>query len=302
MVNMQVNIGSLVMKNPITNCSGTFESGKPYADFVDVAALGAVTAKGMSNEPWQGNETPRMAEIFGGMINCIGLQNDGVDAWIEDDYVWLKQKGATIIANVVGRDTAGYLEVIEKLESVDVDAYEVNISCPNVSCGGASLGANPSAASEVVRKCRELTKRPMSVKLTPNVTDITEVARAVEEAGADGLSLINSVQGMAIDAKTRKPKISRVIGGMAGPCLKPIALRCVWQCFNAVDIPIIGMGGITSGEDAAEFMLAGATAVGIGYSNFIDPFSTTRVIKELEDFCVQSGVRDVKELIGGLKC
>lgn len=302
MVNMQVNIGSLVMKNPITNCSGTFESGKPYADFVDVAALGAVTAKGMSNEPWQGNETPRMAEIFGGMINCIGLQNDGVDAWIEDDYVWLKQKGATIIANVVGRDTAGYLEVIEKLESVDVDAYEVNISCPNVSCGGASLGANPSAASEVVRKCRELTKRPMSVKLTPNVTDITEVARAVEEAGADGLSLINSVQGMAIDAKTRKPKISRVIGGMAGPCLKPIALKCVWQCFNAVDIPIIGMGGITSGEDAAEFMLAGATAVGIGYSNFIDPFSTTRVIKELEDFCVQSGVRDVKELIGGLKC
>ncbi len=302
MVNMQVKIGELVMKNPVTNCSGTFESGKPYADFVDVARLGAVTAKGMSNEPWQGNETPRMAEIFGGMINCIGLQNDGVDAWIRDDYVWLKQKGATIIANVVGKDTSGYLEVIEKLETVDVDAYEVNISCPNVSCGGASLGANPSAAAEVVAKCREITNRTMSVKLTPNVTDITEVARAVEAAGADALSLINSVQGMAIDARSRRPKISRVIGGMAGPCLKPIALKCVYQCAQAVNIPIIGMGGIVCGEDAVEFMLAGASAVGIGYSNFLDPMSTTRIIDELEQFCVEEGVDDVNELVGGLIC
>ena len=302
MVKMQVNVGGLVMKNPITNCSGTFESGKPYSDFVDVAALGAVTAKGMSDEPWAGNDTPRMTEIFGGMINCIGLQNDGVDAWIKDDYAWLKEKGATIIANVVGKDTAGYLKVIERLESVDVDAYEVNISCPNVSCGGSSLGADPVAAGDVVAQCRELTNRPMSVKLTPNVTDITEVAKAVEGAGTDALSLINSVQGMAIDARTKTPKISRVIGGMAGPCLKPIALKCVWQCHNAVNIPIIGMGGITTGEDAAEFMLAGASAVGIGYSNFIDPFSTTRIISELEAFCEETGVSDVNELIGALRC
>ena len=302
MVRMQVNIGGLIMKNPITNCSGTFESGQPYEDFVDVAALGAITAKGMSDEPWAGNDAPRMAEIFGGMINCIGLQNDGVDAWIKTDYPWLKEKGATIIANVVGRDTSGYLRVIERLETVDVDAYEINISCPNVSCGGASLGANPNAAAEVVAECRKLTNRPMSVKLTPNVTDITEVARSVEAAGADALSLINSVQGMAIDAKTRKPKISRIIGGMAGPCLKPIALKCVWQCHNAVKIPIIGMGGITTGEDAAEFMLAGATAVGIGYSNFIDPYSTTRIISELEQFCKDNGISDVNELIGGLQC
>ena len=301
MVDMSVNVGGLAMKNPVTNCSGTFESGRQYSDFVDVEKLGAVTAKGMSPEPWQGNDTPRMCEITAGMINCIGLQNDGVDMWIANEYPWLKGHGATIISNVCGHSTEEYVQVVEKLEDVLVDAYEINISCPNVSCGGASLGTDPIAAAEVVSECRKKTYRPMSVKLTPNVTDITEIARAVKDAGADALSLINSVQGMAIDAKTRRPKISRVIGGMAGPCLKPIALKCVHQCYQATKMPIIGMGGICTGEDAAEFMLAGATAVGIGFSNFLDPTSTVRVINELEEFCNEQGVTKVTELIGALE-
>ena len=300
MVDMSVNVGGLVMKNPVTNCSGTFESGKPYSDFVDVAKLGAVTAKGMSPVPWQGNETPRMCEITGGMINCIGLQNDGVEAWIEGDYVWLKEKGATIIANVCGHTKEEYVQVVERLEDVQVDAYEINISCPNVSCGGASLGTIPEAAAEVIYACRKVATKPMSAKLTPNVTDITTIAKAVQDAGADALSVINSVQGMAIDAKTRKPKISRVIGGMAGPCLKPIALKCVHQCYQATKMPIIGMGGICTGEDAVEFMLAGAAAVGIGFSNFLDPTSTTRIISEIEAFCEEQGVSNVRELTGAL--
>lgn len=301
MVDMSVNVGGLKMKNPVTNCSGTFESGKPYADFVDVSKLGAVTAKGMSPVPWQGNDTPRMCEIDGGMINCIGLQNDGVEAWIKGDYVWLKEKGATIIANVCGHDLSEYVEVITRLEDVDVDAYEVNISCPNVSCGGASLGTDPKAASEVIAACRKVTGKPMSAKLTPNVTDITTVAKAVQEAGADALSVINSVQGMAIDAKTRTPKISRVIGGMAGPCLKPIALKCVYQCWQATKMPIIGMGGICTGEDAVEFLLAGASAVGIGFSNFLDPTSTLRIVSEIEDYCEEQGVKKVSDLTGALQ-
>ena len=300
MVNMSVNVGGLEMKNPVTNCSGTFESGKPYADFVDVSRLGAVTAKGMSPVPWQGNDTPRMCEITGGMINCIGLQNDGVEAWIKNDYPWLKDNGATIIANVCGHTLEEYVQVVERLEEVAVDAYEINISCPNVACGGASLGTDPKAASEVISACRKKTYRPLSAKLTPNVTDITEIAKAVQDAGADALSLINSVQGMAIDAKTRKPKISRVIGGMAGPCLKPIALKCVHQCYQATKMPIIGMGGICTGEDAVEFMLAGASAVGIGFSNFLDPTSTLRVIDEIEAFCEEQGVAKVSDLTGAL--
>ena len=302
MVDLRVNVGGLEMKNPVTNCSGTFESGRPYSDFVDVGALGAVTAKGMSPVAWQGNDTPRMCEITAGMINCIGLQNDGVEAWIENELPWLKEKGATIIANVCGHSLEEYVSVIERLEDVEVDAYEVNISCPNVSCGGASLGTDPVAASEVIGACRKATKRPMSAKLTPNVTDITLIAKAVQDAGADALSLINSVQGMAIDAKTRRPKISRVIGGMAGPCLKPIALKCVHQCYQATKMPIIGMGGISTGEDAVEFMLAGAAAVGIGFSNFIDPTSTTRIISEIEQFCEDEGVKKVSDLTGALIC
>lgn len=302
MVDMTVNVGGLKMKNPVTNCSGTFESGKPYSDFVDVASLGAVTAKGMSPVAWEGNPTPRMCEITEGMINCIGLQNDGVEAWIESDYPWLKNKGATIIANVCGHSTDEYVYVIKRLEEVEVDAYEVNISCPNVSCGGASIGCDPKAAFDVICACRDVTKRPMSVKLTPNVTDITVIAKAVKEAGADALSLINSVQGMAVDAKTRRPKISRVIGGMAGPCLKPIAIKCVYQCYQATKMPIIGMGGISTGEDAIEFMLAGASAVGIGFSNFVDPTSTVRIISEIEQFCEDEGVGAVSDLIGGLIC
>ena len=288
------------MKNPVTNCAGTFESGRPYEDFVDVGDLGAVTTKGMSLVPWEGNETPRLAEIDSGMINCIGLQNDGVERWLEVDYPWLKKHSATIIANIVGKTESEYVRMVERLNETDIDAFEINISCPNVDCGGSAIAADSKMSASVVSKCRAKTNKTMSVKLSPNVTDITLIAKSVEDVGADALSLINSVQGMAIDAKTRKPKISRIIGGMAGPALKPIALKCVYQCYRATNLPIIGMGGIMTGEDAIEFMLAGASAVGVGYANFIEPHSTVRIIHEIEDYCEREGVLSVSDLVGEL--
>ncbi len=300
MVDLSTKIGSLTLKNPVTNCAGTFESGRPYEDFVNVGDLGAVTTKGMSLEPWEGNETPRLAEIEAGMINCIGLQNDGIEKWLEVDFPWLKERNATIIANVVGKTETEYVEIVERLNEVDIDAFEINISCPNVDCRGAAIAVDALKARSVISKCRKMTDKPMSVKLSPNVTDITLIAKSVEEAGADALSLINSVQGMAIDAKTRKPKISRIIGGMAGPALKPIALKCVYQCHLATCLPIIGMGGIMTGIDAIEFILAGASAVGVGYANFIDSFSTVRIIREIEDYCIENGISSVSELIGKL--
>lgn len=301
MVDMSINLGGLVLKNPVTNCSGTFESGKPYADFVDVSKMGAVTCKGMSYLPWEGNPAPRMAEIEGGMLNCIGLQNDGVEKWIRDDYVWLKEQSATIIANIVGKKATDYCDMISRLEQVDVDAYEINISCPNVDCGGASLASSEQSTFDVVNMCRKLTKRPMSVKLNPNVTNIAKIAIAAKDAGADILSLVNSVQGMAIDIKTRTPKLSNVIGGMAGPCMKPIALKCVYQCYQATRLPIIGMGGIMSGEDAIEFMLAGASAIGVGFANFIDPTSCLRIASEIEKYCIDNGIDKVSKLTGALQ-
>ncbi len=302
MVDLSVNIGSLNLKNPVMNCAGTFESGKPYSDFVDVSKLGAVVTKGMSLEPWEGNPAPRMAEICGGMLNCIGLQNPGVDAWIENDYPWLKEKGAKIITNIVGKNRGEYISVIEKLEDLDIDAYEVNISCPNVSCGGSSFASDAKLASDVVSACRKATSRTMSVKLSPNVTDIAEIARAVEASGADALTLINSVSGMAIDIESRKPMLSNITGGMAGPAIKPIALKCVYQVHKVLSIPIIGLGGIMTGEDALEFMLAGASAVGVGFANFLDPTSTVRVIDEIETWCETHDVERVSDLIGALQC
>ena len=302
-VQMKVNLGGLVMKNPVTTASGTFASGHEYADFIDVAALGAVTTKGVSLNGWEGNAAPRIAETPSGMLNSIGLQNPGVEVLKNRDLPWLKEYNATVIVNVSGHSLEEYAAVIDALEqSNNVDAYELNISCPNVDCGGMTFGTDPAMASSVVKECRDRTKRPLIVKLTPNVTDITEIAKAVESAGADAVSLINTLLGMAIDASTRKPVLARVVGGLSGPAVKPVALRMVWQVHQAVSIPILGMGGITSGIDAIEFMLAGATAVAVGTANFSNPRSTIDVINGIESYCEQYGVTDVNELIGALSC
>ncbi|HIT45885.1 MAG TPA: dihydroorotate dehydrogenase [Candidatus Aphodovivens excrementavium] len=301
-VAMQVNLGGLTMKNPVTTASGTFAAGREYSAFVDVSALGAVTTKGVSLHGWEGNASPRIAETPSGMLNSIGLQNPGVDHLKEVELPWLASQGATTIVNVSGHSFGEYVAVIEALEEAPVDAYEVNISCPNVDAGGMTIGTDPASVTEVVQRCREATERPLIVKLTPNVTDITEIARAAEAAGADALSLINTLMGMAIDAERRKPLLARVVGGFSGPAVKPVALRLVWECHKAVKIPLLGMGGIASGVDAVEFMLAGATAVAVGTANFYNPTATVEVIAGIADYCERHGVSDVNELIGALEC
>lgn len=302
-VTMQVNLGGLLMKNPVTTASGTFASGHEYADFIDVSALGALTTKGVSLHGWAGNDAPRIAETPSGMLNSIGLQNPGVEVLKQRDLPWLKNEQATVIVNVSGHSLEEYVAVVEALEaSPEVDAYELNISCPNVDCGGMTFGTDPAMASSVVAECRKRTKRPLIVKLTPNVTDITEIAKAVEAAGADAVSLINTLLGMAIDTKTRKPILARVVGGLSGPAVKPVALRMVWQVHNAINVPILGMGGITTGLDAVEFMLAGATAVAVGTANFMNPRATIEVIKGIESYCQEQGIDDVNQLIGALEC
>lgn len=302
-VKLEVNLGGLAMANPVTTASGTFAAGREYSDFVDVASLGAVTTKGVSLNGWEGNDSPRIAETPSGMLNSIGLQNPGVAHLMERDLPWLAQAEARTIVNVSGHSFREYVDVIEALEESDaVDAYEVNISCPNVDAGGMTIGTDPVSVEEVVGLCRAATKRPLIVKLTPNVTDICEIARAAESAGADGLSLINTLLGMAIDARRRKPVLARAVGGLSGPAVKPVALRMVWQVHQAVALPLLGMGGICTGEDAVEFMLAGATAVAVGTANFMEPAATVDVIDGIIDYCEQQGVSDVNELIGGLQC
>ena len=301
-VNLAVNLGGLPMKNPVTVGSGTFGAGMEYADFVDVAALGAVTTKGVSLNGWEGNATPRIAETASGLLNSIGLQNPGVAHLKEVELPWLAAQGATAMVNVSGHSFDEYVAVIEALEDAPVAAYEVNISCPNVDAGGMTMGCHVPSVEKVVRLCRAATKRPLIVKLTPNVTDITEIARAAEAAGADGVSLINTLLGMAIDARTRRPQLARVVGGYSGPAVKPVALRMVWQVANAVSVPVLGMGGVSCGTDAVEFMLAGATAVAVGTANFANPTATVDVIDGIIDYCEQYSVTDVNELIGALEC
>lgn len=301
-VNLNVNLGGLAMKNPVTTASGTFAAGMEYNDFVDVAALGAVTTKGVSLNGWEGNASPRIAETASGMLNSIGLQNPGVGHLMDEELPWLHAQGATTIVNVSGHSFDEYTSVIEALEQAPVDAYEVNISCPNVDAGGMTIGTDPASVVKVVSLCRAATKRPLIVKLTPNVTDITEIAKAAQEGGADAISLINTLMGMAIDAERARPQLARVVGGFSGPAIKPVALRCVWQCHNAVNIPLLGMGGITCGTDAVEFMLAGASSVAVGTANFVNPFATIDVIDGIADYCERHGVSDVNELIGALKC
>lgn len=301
-VNLVVNLGGLTMKNPVTTASGTFAAGMEYSDFVDVSALGAVTTKGVSLNGWEGNASPRITEVPSGMLNSIGLQNPGVAHLKSEELPWLREQGATTIVNVSGHSFDEYVQVIEALEDAPVDAYEVNISCPNVDAGGMTLGTHIPSVEKVVSLCREATSRPLIVKLTPNVTDITEIARAAEASGADAISLINTLLGMAIDVKRRRPVLARVVGGFSGPAVKPVALRMVWQCSKAVSVPILGMGGVTTGTDAVEFMLAGATAVAVGTANFMNPQATVDVIDGIIDYCEEQGVNDVNDLIGALEC
>lgn len=301
-VNLAVNLGGLAMKNPITTASGTFAAGMEYSDFIDVSALGAVTTKGVSLNGWEGNASPRIAEVPSGMLNSIGLQNPGVAHLKSEELPWLREQGATTIVNVSGHSFDEYVQVIEAFEDAPVDAYEVNISCPNVDAGGMTLGTHVPSVEKVVSLCREATSRPLIVKLTPNVTDITEIARAAEASGADAISLINTLLGMAIDVKRRRPVLARVVGGFSGPAVKPVALRMVWQCSKAVSVPILGMGGVTTGTDAVEFMLAGATAVAVGTANFMNPQATVAVIDGIIDYCEEQGVNDVNDLIGALEC
>ncbi len=302
-VNMAINLGGLAMKNPVTTGSGTFGSGMQFADFLDVSKLGAVTTKGVSSVPWAGGPMPRLAETPSGMLNAIGLQNPGVDAFLAKDLPWLAEQGATVIVNVCGHSVSEYVDCLEKLGTSDVpDAFEINLSCPNVDAGGMAIGTDPVMVGTAVKACRAMTDKPLIIKLTPNVTDITTIAKAAEAAGADAVSLINTLLGMAVDIHTRRPLLARVTGGLSGPAIKPVALAKVWQTSKAVSIPILGMGGISTGEDAVEFMLAGATAVSVGTANFVNPRATIDVINGIRAYCESQGIEDVNELIGALKC
>ena len=301
-LNLQVNVGGLEMKNPITCASGTFGYGKEYSQFFDVSCLGAITTKGVSAQKWEGNPTPRIAKTPAGMLNSIGLQNPGVEEFSKHALGWLENQDTKVIVNVSGHSEKEYVEVIEALEQEKaVDAYEINISCPNVDAGGMAFGTDPKLAAAITSACRKETKRPMFVKLTPNVTDIAEIARAVEASGADAISLINTVLGMAIDIKSKRSKLARVVGGLSGPAIKPIALRCVWQVHNAVDVPLIGMGGITCAEDAIEFMLAGAGAISVGAANFNDPYTIVEVLEGIISYCKKEKIKDINDLVGALE-
>ena len=295
---MRVNVGGLSMKNPVTVASGTFGHGEEFADFFDVSQLGAVTTKGVSPVPWDGNATPRIAEAPAGMLNSIGLQNPGVEEFCASQLSWLATQDTAVIVNVSGHTLREYIQVVERLEDEPtVDAYEINISCPNVDAGGMTFGTDPDQAALVTSELRTRTKRPLIVKLTPNVTDISVIARAVADAGADAVSLINTLLGMAIDAKRRRPKLARVVGGLSGPAIKPVALRMVWQAVGAVSIPVVGLGGILTGKDALEFIMAGAAAVQVG----TDPLASLHVLEGMVAYCKENGVSQVSELIGALE-
>lgn len=299
-MNTSVNIAGVELKNPVMTASGTFGSGEEYSEFVDLSRLGAVVTKGVANVPWPGNPTPRVAEVYGGMLNAIGLQNPGIDVFAKRDIPFLRQYDTKIVVNVCGKSTQDYCEVVERLADEDVDLLEINISCPNVKEGGIAFGQNPKAVEDITRAVKKVAKQPVIMKLSPNVTDITEMARAAEAGGADALSLINTLTGMKIDIHRRSFVLANRTGGMSGPAVKPVAVRMVYQVANAVKLPVIGMGGIMSAEDAIEFILAGATAVSVGTANFIDPMTTVKVVEGIEEYMKKYQVADVRELIGAV--
>ena len=300
-MNLSVDIAGVTMKNPVTTGSGTFGSGEEFSEFVDLSKLGAVTTKGVANVPWPGNPTPRVAEVYGGMLNAIGLQNPGIDVFVERDVPDLKKAGAAIIVNVCGKSEKDYVEVVERLSDEPVDLLEINVSCPNVKEGGIAFGQDPKALYEITKAVKAKAKQPIIMKLSPNVTDITEMAKAAVDAGSDALSLINTLTGMKIDIERRDFVLANKTGGMSGPAIKPVAVRMVYQVANAVDVPIIGMGGIATAEDALEFIMAGATAVSVGTANFINPATTLEVVDGIKAYMERHQINDINELIGCVK-
>ena len=300
-MNTQVTLAGVTLKNPVMVASGTFGSGEEYSEFVDLNRLGAVVTKGVANVPWPGNPTPRVAEVRSGMLNAIGLQNPGIDVFCERDLPFLEQYDTKVIVNVCGKTTADYLDVVERLsDEKRVDMLEINISCPNVKEGGIAFGQNAASVEEITKKVKKYARQPVIMKLSPNVTDITEMAKAAEAGGADVISLINTLTGMKIDVNRRKFALANRTGGMSGPAVHPIAVRMVYQAAQAVNIPIIGMGGVQSTEDALELILAGATAVSVGTANFTNPTATIDIINGIQDYMENNGVEDINELIGAV--
>ncbi len=293
-----MDIAGIMLKNPVMPASGTFGSGQEYSGFVDLNRLGAVVTKGVSLVPWEGNSTPRIMETASGMINAVGLQNPGIDVLIERDLPFLRRFDTKVIVNVCGSTVADYLEVVERLAGQEIDMLEINISCPNVEHGGIAFGQEPGMVEYITKEIKKKAAQPVSMKLTPNVTDITEIAKAAEAGGADALSLINTITGMRIDIKKRAFSVANKTGGLSGPAIKPIALRMVWQTCRAVSIPVIGMGGIQSAEDALEFIMAGATAVAVGTANFRNPYAMPEIIEELEKYMDENGIKDLQEIRG----
>lgn len=298
MANQKVVIAGVEFKNPVVTASGTFGSGVEYGEFVDLNKLGGVVTKGVANVPWPGNPTPRVTEVYGGMLNAIGLQNPGIDVFVERDLAFLRDYDTNVIVNVCGKSVSDYLEVVERLNDTDIDMMEINISCPNVKEGAIAFGQKAESVFDITKKIKDIAKKPVIMKLSPNVTDITEMARAAEAGGADAISLINTLTGMKIDINRRTFAIANKTGGMSGPAIKPIAVRMVYQCAHAVKIPIIGMGGISCAEDAIEFMMAGATAVAAGAMNFVNPYLTEEMVDGIEAFLIKNKIDDINEIIG----
>ena len=297
-MDMSVKIAGVEWKNPVTVASGTFGSGAEFTEYVDLNKLGAVTTKGVANIPWAGNPTPRVAETYGGMMNAVGLQNPGIDLFCKRDIPFLRQYDTKIIVNVCGKSTEDYCEVVERLGNEDIDMMEINISCPNVKEGGIAFGQNPKAAQEITKAVKKYAKQPVIMKLSPNVTDIAEMAKAVEAGGADAISLINTLTGMKIDIHRRQFVLANKTGGVSGPAIHPIAVRMVYQAAKAVSVPIIGMGGIASAEDAIEMILAGASAVSVGTANFHNPAVTMEIVDGIENYMKQYGFQSVNEMVG----
>lgn len=300
-MNTKVKIAGVTLQNPIMTASGTFGSGAEYSEFVDLNRLGAVVTKGVANVPWEGNPTPRIAEVYGGMLNAVGLQNPGIDVFIERDIPFLKHYDTKIIVNVCGRTTEDYCEVVERLADEPVDMLEINISCPNVKEGGIAFGQDPGAVERITQEIKKHAAQPVIMKLSPNVTDITEMARAAEAGGADALSLINTLTGMKIDIERRKFVLANKTGGLSGPAIHPVAVRMVYQTAQAVKLPIIGMGGVMTAEDAIELMLAGATAVSVGTANFTNPTATTDILDKMTEYMAAQNIEDINELIGAVR-
>ena len=300
-MNLSVNIAGVTLKNPVMTASGTFGSGKEYSEFVDLNRLGAVVTKGVANVPWPGNPTIRVAETASGMLNAIGLQNPGIDVFVKRDIPFLEQYDTKIIVNVCGKTTEDYIAVVERLADTNADLLEINISCPNVKEGGIAFGQNPRMVEEITATLKKYAKQPLIMKLSPNVTDITETARAAEAGGADAVSLINTLTGMKIDIHRQKFVLANKTGGLSGPAIKPVAVRMVYQVAQAVKVPIIGMGGISNAEDALEFIMAGASAVAVGTANFRNPYATVEIVDGIQAYMQKYGVEDINELIGCVK-